>query len=578
MEDREKYSILEFGITFLSIVLVMFLFGRTLSLYFKSVVLTGIACGFYVSIFKNDLDELLKPFMNLAAVGISVWMGYSLYNSSFHYLEIILILARSIFLVEVVLSFYASQPKFLGYIQGSLVCLFMCFPLFLKDYDPISISEILGVFICWLIFLRLRFYSLFGVPISQVKFKKNYTVILLIVIFVVSLFSAGLVFYKYPLKSTLKPGGFLSAEFGLGDAPEKEYAALQDQVQKRLTDSILGLESTDDSHAALDLLDYLLRDSSTIQEVRNAQQGLISRLKTPGPGMEEAEGNEITRLLDDYVAKKSEYNQKKTKEDILNLLKSNPLQIKERLGLPGLIDKIIESSSSQAVSGYAQEARQMVEYSSFDDQTKQSLEQLINKLEEWRNFQIQGLEPKPLEETLEQPKPEQKPPVPVEPEKSVPAAAMTSAGLFNNLFLALILFVFTGIITLLLVSYFSAASKARQILLLHNNPKAFISKLYENLKEVLFLFGSKRKGHIAPIPYAEEIRKSYNIKKDDLMNLTVKFEEARYSSHSLSLNDANRALEDYNNVLKEISSRYNRFTVFLKRLLFVLHGRPFFIY
>lgn len=576
MEDKDRYSILEFGITLFSIILVMFLFGSALSFYFKSAVLIGIACGFYTSIFKKDLEELLSPFTNLAAVGICAWMGYSLYNSSFHYLEVILILARSIFLVEVVLSFYAGQPKFLGYIQGSLVCLFMCFPVFLKEYDPFSIAAILGVFICWLIFLRLRFYGLFGMPINQIKFKKNYSVILSIVIFMISMFSAGVVFYKYPLKSALKAGGFLSAEFGSGDAPEKEFAALQDQVQKRLTDSILGLESTEDSHAALDLLDYLLKDSSTTQEVRNAQQGLISRLKTPGPGMEEAEGNEVTRLLDDYVAKKSEYNKKKAREDILNLLKSNPLQIKERFGLPGLIDKITESNSSQAVSGYAQEARQMIEDSSFDSQTKQSLEQLINKLEEWKIFQIQGLEPKPLQKPFAQPPPEQQTPVPVESERTAPAP--TSTGLLKSLFLALILFVFTGMFGFLLVSYFSTASKARQILLLYNNPKAFISRLYENLRGALVIFGSKGEGHMAPIPYAEIIRKSYDIKRDDLMSLTVKFEEARYSRHPLNANDANLAIENYNNILKEISSRYNKFAVFLKRLLFVLQGRPFFIY
>jgi hypothetical protein len=112
---------------------------------------------------------------------------------------------------------------------------------------------------------------------------------------------------------------------------------------------------------------------------------------------------------------------------------------------------------------------------------------------------------------------------------------------------------------------------------LDTDPRGFIIKLYDNTRKILTIFQLPYKEPITPLSYARLIQESYSLEDSPLVNLTVKFEEARYSSHILTKEDAVLALEKYNNFLKTLFSRHSKATLFIKYCRSILHRTPLII-
>jgi len=139
-------------------------------------------------------------------------------------------------------------------------------------------------------------------------------------------------------------------------------------------------------------------------------------------------------------------------------------------------------------------------------------------------------------------------------------------------------FLFLGIAAMFTILY--ALTEKRKNNLkdsLDKNPAGFIVNLYENTKKILAIFNLSYNEHIPPLSYAELVQESYSIENDLFLRFTAKFEEARYSGHTLSRRDASLALTDYNDFLTILLSRYNKPALFLKYSLTLLGRIPLFI-
>lgn len=112
---------------------------------------------------------------------------------------------------------------------------------------------------------------------------------------------------------------------------------------------------------------------------------------------------------------------------------------------------------------------------------------------------------------------------------------------------------------------------------LDKNPSEFILSLYENTKKILAIFNLSYKDNLTPLSYAELVQKNYSIEDDIFLRFTAKFEEATYSKHVLTTRDAALALNDYNDFLKILISRYGKLSLFLKYCLTLLQQSPLFI-
>ena len=720
MKDKDVYLGLELFFTFFLLALVIFLSGGLFSFRLRQYLIIGLILGFSFSWFtRQKANHLIKLFITIGAVGILVWIIYSILNSSFYYKEIILICLKAAFILEFVLSFNANPHSFLAYIQALSVPLFMSHPIFLKDYSPLSFVLTLGYVICWLAILKVKFYGFIN-PFRDKKFRISNTLYLPVILFFTSIFISWVFFTHSPL-GNIEKGGFFpeggsSLETGLDDL-ETEYYDLQDNVQKKVTRLIPEFRSSEDRYAVLKLLDKFIKDSRYTIELEKAELGLESRLKTPGPGLEKGDTQELTYAMDKYLDKKTALNLKKIKAKIRESLTDNRFKIKNMISVLLRVGKILYNNSYRQVSAYENEIKRIIDTSYVDTKVKKELKELTDQLKEWKAFDIYrqksvfldkkiasldgGLkneltallaqirkietisdvketenkiktleegnrqlpadiindmkeildlksqilileESGSLKEKLEQSglseyevrelkekvdtikdaenkqqlsedlskfqertektqvdisrqteeladlkahilaKEKKEEELARELEKvkldKEKEARREIESLLRGIFIIGGSFSIAGIIIAVGALYFLTEKKKNKFKFsLNENPREFILNLYENAKKILDIFNLNYKDILPPLLFAELVQKRYSIEDDVFLRFTARFEEAKYSQHTLQSEVAVLVLNDYNNFLKILFSRFNNLLLFFKYCQALFKRTPLFI-
>lgn len=390
MKNKDRYFYLEYFLTFLLLLLVIFLLGEIVSAY-RLYLILGLICGFGFSWFNREKSgHLIRFFITIGALGSFVWIIYSLLNSSFFYKEVIIIWIKGTLVLGIILSFNACSTTFLTYIQTLSVPLFMGSPLFIKGYNEISVISILGYFICWFAILRVKFYEFFKSG-EGISFKRYYSSSTLIIFFLISIFISWILFSSMPLGKIRKGGLFPEEgggeEVGLEET-EKEYYDLQDKLQKKTIRLISELKSPEDKNNILFSLSSLIQESSYIIEVDKAERGMISFLNTAGPGLEKRDGEELTLLIKTYLDKKISLNLKRTKDSIIDKLKKNAFNIKKRISILNQVNNIQYSNSYQQIRKYESELQAIIDNSLLNIDVKRQLKGLARQFREWKVFEI----------------------------------------------------------------------------------------------------------------------------------------------------------------------------------------------
>jgi len=390
MEEKNRYLFLELLFTFFLLEPVIFLFGDILSpyrLYFT----LGLIGGFSLSWFnRNKQSSLIRIFINIGAVGVFIWIIYSLLNSSLLYREVILIFIKGGIILEVIFSFNSYYPPYLTYIQALSLPLLMCFPVFVKDYNEVHAMLVLIYIICWIVILRIKFYEFFK-PLKEKKVKQHLSIFISVILFLIIIFVSWLLFNCLSL-GKIEKGGFLLEENKESEIEsgtlEKEYYDLQDKVQKEVSQLIPGFDSQEERYDMLILLSSLIKELPSLMETEKAQLGLISRIKTAGPGLGKAETEGITIHIKNYLDKKVLFNLRNLREDIMNSLKKNRFNIMERISISNLINKMQSADSNQKIKKYERELKQIINNSSTGGNAKRDLRELTGQLKEWKTFDV----------------------------------------------------------------------------------------------------------------------------------------------------------------------------------------------
>jgi len=164
--------------------------------------------------------------------------------------------------------------------------------------------------------------------------------------------------------------------------------------------------------------------------------------------------------------------------------------------------------------------------------------------------------------------------------KSLPVniRIIITMGWLIYMFIKVAFFLFLGILTMFIVLYFLTEKKKNNLKIsLNKNPAEFIVNLYENTKTILAVFNLSYEESFLPLFYADLVQKSYSIEDGLFSRFTAKFEEARYSHHVLSSREASLALNDYNDFLRTLFSRYSKLSLFPKYCVSLLQRTPLFI-
>ena len=599
MEDRDKYFIVEGSLTFLMLLLVLSLFSSSvdiLRLLISGVILAGFLFSWTI---RSQTLSWAKYLVGIACLGIFIWMVYSFLGSSLLYEEVVLISIKGLFFLIAALSFYVCDYNYLAYVQALSIPLFLCAPLTIKAYDSLLvIIAIAGYLFIWPVIIKMKFYRSFQREFTW-DYKVNYAFTAVLVILLISLLCAGIFLVTVPLRKVPREGIF---SYSLHDKDLdsgmsvilREYYLLQDELLSTVPEAIPFRETPENKYALLGLLDYMIKDSSTIQEVDRANQGLVSYFKTPGLGIEPGKGEKVEILMKDYVEVKSEVNMEQKKEEVSGLLQ-DPLLLRERFKVGRDLNKMQKSKSVEEISEINRKLKEYVEASSLAPEVKEKILELISEFMQWKYFQmgkldpltgfnpevikriLAGAAPEPVELAAKEGPATGQIPLPAKVKGLAFRAAGTIKFIFNFSLLATLLILSITPI-LYLIFYSIIGRKKRELLELYrNNPRAFIIHIYEHLKEILGIIGFRCPKHIPPLVWAEVVEKKCSIRESLYLRFTEKFEEVKYSRHKVGGKDADLFFNQYNSLLKILAGNYSKFTWFSKYFLIFAQKKPFFI-
>lgn len=117
-------------------------------------------------------------------------------------------------------------------------------------------------------------------------------------------------------------------------------------------------------------------------------------------------------------------------------------------------------------------------------------------------------------------------------------------------------------VALLLQRSYRLSRKRAHLCSLRSSPAAFIVSLYENMRALLELFHVRQAASVTPWGYAGFLQQLFPELGGCLQRFTIRFEEAKYSQHTMPSEEAAAALADYTFLLRHVYQQKN----FLSRM------------
>ncbi|MCK9433007.1 MAG: hypothetical protein M0R00_08620, partial [Candidatus Omnitrophica bacterium] len=364
-EDKRRFT--EIGLTFaLLITAVCSLQPKQFwqyQLFLAGGSAAGFAFGWYVR--KRDFKGI-KYFTDAAVLITTAWIGYRIFRSTFLYREVIAILIQGIIVLEVIFSFNFSAPAKAAYMRVLSLLIFIAFPIF-----PATHSVILAILylLSWMATLRFQF-SGFLQPVQVKGPRRYYSLAAALACFIISLFLAWFTYSNFYLGSIKKWMFLLDEEVqGIGSVEEgktggsgqmDELYGMQDSLQEKITNLTLKLDSYEKSREFLYLFSELVKDTENAMEVDKAETGLIDILKSSGIGVEEDAQQAIT-LTKNYVDKKNALNLQRSKEDIMDMLRKQPVGFLDKVKIISLANKVQQDVSYQELQKNSQELQDAIQ-------------------------------------------------------------------------------------------------------------------------------------------------------------------------------------------------------------------------
>lgn len=403
MKKDNIYGTLEFFITLLLYLALLFLYSGLLR-GFEIYLAFFLAASFAVSYYSKDrFSSALNFIMAFAAFGVLAWAVYSLMNSVFLYKEIILLCVKVGFLLAVVLGLAATRYPYIIYCQIITVILFWCLPVFMARFSLRFIILSLFFLVGWVALLKAKFLRNLGT--RKTSFSGNGISYLPTGIIVAAGLFIAFIALTISTRNQLIIKGFLDSGQRYSDITSegvaRKYRRLQDAFQENMLTAIHNSTSTERAREALGFTEKLMNDSQDSMEVDSASRGLISLLQSPGLGLKQADSEENITLTKEYVNAKAEFNIQQAKEEISGALKNNPLNIIDRFSIYFPVNRIQESDTPGQVSENAAQARDKIRESSLDEYSKQKMLESVDKLREWKDYQLYRKKVNELQEKID---------------------------------------------------------------------------------------------------------------------------------------------------------------------------------
>ncbi|MFA5157270.1 MAG: hypothetical protein WC532_07830 [Candidatus Omnitrophota bacterium] len=391
MEEKQRYLGYEIILTFCMLLSCVMLLGQALPVLGPYLCVAA-AAGFLFSWFiRNRPLPFTYAGINAGAVIICGWVIYLLSMSSFFYREIVMISVKGVLVMEVLLAFGANFPLVLSSAQLLSIPVFISSPLFGNVSHPAYFVFVALYIICWLGICRVKlFFS--GADSGEQSVGSRHSIAALILLFAAVIFVALAVFSAVAWKELDQGGLFwqeeMESKFNLEDDLEKEYYNLQEQIGNKVSSLATGAGAVEGSRELVFLFSPLTNDSLDIVEVDRAQEGLISYLGTPGPGIEGDDAEHLVKRIEEYIDKRIRLNVIWNKNAVANRLRSNPFSLREKFQGMNLANKMQYSPDSKETRALERQGSSLMDRtnSPVAQEERNKLKDLFNRLRAWKIF------------------------------------------------------------------------------------------------------------------------------------------------------------------------------------------------
>ena len=390
MEIKDRYFHLEYFLTFLLFLPLLFLFPEEAA-PLRIFLLGGIILGAAIAYISRDQLYSLRKISTLT-VSLLILAGtvYFVVKSTFLYREVIVICIKSLSLLIVVNSFSSCMQGCLNSMQIFSLLLFLCVCALTKGNSDFFLIPA-SVFTFNLFALtRVKFYILFN-NLKKAREKHQGVISLFIIVLVLSALLAWVLFLNLPL-GKIKTWEYLKEEdLNSMQEQEKEKGASlpEEQIQKELTKLTFKLSSTDEMHRVLAAIqDLLIKDKPFAFEVNKAQKDILEIINNQILSQDAEKGSELYDAIKAYTDKKIANNLERIKNSVNKVIDDNHIGFRQRFALLSSVNKLEYSNSLEAIDWHSGQLQTSVNDASVSDETRKQLKQLGRQLKEWKASQV----------------------------------------------------------------------------------------------------------------------------------------------------------------------------------------------
>ncbi|MBU4252575.1 MAG: hypothetical protein KKC39_04655 [Candidatus Omnitrophica bacterium] len=402
MTQKDKYLFVQLGLTFSLLITAVFLLKPAVFWQYQLFLIGGSAVGFAFSWHnRQGAFEDIKYFIDAAILIIITWIGYRIFKSTFLYKEIIAILIQGVIIMEIIFSFNFCAKGKIVYIQLLSLIIFMTSAVFATAY---SMFLAIVYLLIWLAILRFQFAG-FLQPLREKGVPRYYSLVTSLVCFLVALLLAWFISANVFL-GKIKNGTILLDEdlqdmesVGGKESNEADkFYSLQEDLQKKMSDLSLKLDSYEKRRQLIYLLSELVKDTLKTIELDKAEIGLIDILKRQGAGLEgAAQAITMTKM---YLDKKNSRNLENNKEEIMDRLRKHPLGIFDKIKITSLANKIQQANSYQQLQENSRALQSAIQNAPLSRDVQKDLSALARDLSNLKVFEFYRRKIQDLEQRL----------------------------------------------------------------------------------------------------------------------------------------------------------------------------------
>ncbi|HPT39151.1 MAG TPA: hypothetical protein PL125_03010 [Candidatus Omnitrophota bacterium] len=400
MTQKDKQLLTELVLTSGLLVASGFLLKPAAFWQFQLILLGGIVLGFAFSWYnRKRIFEGIKYFADAAILITLIWIGYRIFKSTFLYKEVIAILIQGVIILEIIFSFNFSAPGKAAYLRLLSLLIFMTSPVFAVAYNlPLAIAYLL----VWLAILRFQFAG-YRQPVPVKEAQRYYSLICALVCFLIAIILAWFISSNIFLGRIDKGKLLLDEDMedmesggGIESSQANKFYSLQDDLQSKLTDLALKLDTYEKSRQLVYLFSELVKETAKTMEMDKAETGLVDILKREGPGLEGSV--KAMDLIKSYSDKKNSRNLQKNKDGIMDMLRNFPLGVIDKIKIISLANKVQQSNSYQQLQDNSQGLQSAIKHTSLNKSAQKDLSALARQLSNLKAFELYRRQMRDLEQ------------------------------------------------------------------------------------------------------------------------------------------------------------------------------------